>query len=147
MRPLLKLSLYTDKYVWYECLKTNRHSCQHSIELALNQRDFPSPSIQVQPSEEGQQNTSSHMLHCHGFTCTTVMHTLTSDSVLCVRVCSRAKGSGTGGVSCRERFGWYHRTYVHAYTKSHTYKHIRTHIPHGTPTYMVHQPSNTSHSL
>ena len=33
------------------------------------------------------------------------MHTLTCDSVLCVCVCFRAKGSGTDGVSCRERFG------------------------------------------
>ena len=31
------------------------------------------------------------------------MHTLTCDSVLCVCVCFRAKGSGTDGVSCRER--------------------------------------------
>ena len=38
----------------------------------------------------------------------TVMHTsITCDGVLCVRVCSRAKGSGTGGVSCRERVGWH----------------------------------------
>ena len=37
----------------------------------------------------------------------TVMHTLTCDSVLFIRVCFRAKGSGTGGVSCRERLGWY----------------------------------------
>ena len=33
------------------------------------------------------------------------MHTLTCDSVLCVCVCLRAKGSGTDGVSCMERFG------------------------------------------
>ena len=37
----------------------------------------------------------------------TVMRTLTCDRVLCVHVCSRAKGSGTGGVSCRERLGWH----------------------------------------
>ena len=33
------------------------------------------------------------------------MHTLTCDSVLCVCVCFRDKGSGTDGVSCRERLG------------------------------------------
>ena len=42
---------------------------------------------------------SPHCLH------STVMHTLTCDSVLCDGVCFRAKGSGTDGVSCRERFG------------------------------------------
>ena len=37
----------------------------------------------------------------------TILHTLTCNSVLCVHVCTRTKGSGTGGVSCRVGFDWH----------------------------------------
>ena len=70
-------------------------------------RSYTGREVVWHPGEDGLQGSLQywHMCHCHAFTCATAnVHTLTCDSVLCVCVCF-SKGSGTDGVSCRERFG------------------------------------------